>query len=143
MTLQLHDRAKDGSEAAARACGPTREEVDETCYLCFTFSGRTREQCCKKTGANGHRGVKAGKSIMCDWFEKEYADAHVIAEDDDVVAARIESWLMRYSSSSFRIAGAEIGLRSSKTQTVRLRNCFRIGSGPSVAGGSIKVRHRV
>ena len=38
---------------------PTREEVDDTCYLCFTFSGRTREQCCKQAGANGHRGVKS------------------------------------------------------------------------------------
>ena len=24
--------------------------------------------------------VKAGSRIVCDWFEKEYADAHVIAD---------------------------------------------------------------
>ena len=57
---------------------PTRDEVNRTCYLCFEFSGKPREECYKKkvngdyTTETGHRGTKQGTGHMCTWFDDEF-----------------------------------------------------------------------
>ena len=46
---------------------PTRDEVDRTCYLCFEFSGKAREECyMKKVSGDyttGHRGTKTERGL--------------------------------------------------------------------------------
>ena len=43
---------------------PTRDEVNRTCYVCFEFSGKPREECYMKKGGEsceytvGHHGTK-------------------------------------------------------------------------------------
>ena len=55
---------------------PTRDEVDRTCYLCFEFSGKPREECyMKEVGGEyteGHHGMKEGSGIVCTWFDDEF-----------------------------------------------------------------------
>ena len=55
---------------------PTRDEVDRTCYLCFEFSGKAREECYMKEVAGeyteGHHGMKEGSGIVCTWFDDEF-----------------------------------------------------------------------
>ena len=54
---------------------PTRGEVDRTCYLCFEFFGKAREECfIKKAGeyTTGHRGMKEGPGRVCTWFGDEF-----------------------------------------------------------------------
>ena len=52
---------------------PTREEVDRTCYLCFEFSGKDREECYMKEVSGEyttrHHGTKKGKGVVCKWFD--------------------------------------------------------------------------
>jgi hypothetical protein len=55
---------------------PTRDEVTRTCYLCFEFSGKPREECyMKEVGGEyteGHHGMKEGSGIVCTWFDDEF-----------------------------------------------------------------------
>jgi len=57
---------------------PTRDEVDRTCYLCFEFSGKPREECYMKKGGEsceytvGHHGTKEGTGHVCTWFDDEF-----------------------------------------------------------------------
>ena len=56
---------------------PTRDEVNRTCYLCFEFSGKPREECyMKEVGGEyteGHHGMKEGKGVVCKWFDDEFS----------------------------------------------------------------------
>ena len=59
---------------------PTRNEVDRTCYrLCFTFSGKARDECYMKVDGEwarpSHHGQKKGSGHVCKWFDEFNKDA--------------------------------------------------------------------
>ena len=81
---------------------PTRDEVDRTCYLCFEFSGKAREECYMKEVSGeytmGHNGMKKGRGHVCKWFDDVHcktASAKAIEERKKEAKNKRESALKK------------------------------------------------